>query len=101
MKNRTKNTEEDNPFLDDTPAKDWTRSAMGLVVSPAIHRAGGTRSQVYGLGIEVEMDIDKDMTGGMAAVARWTGASESRTKEFRKKLFKWVEVSSFDLRKAV
>ena len=66
---------------------------MGIVVSPATHRVDGKRVPAYGVGIEVEMDIDKDMGGGMAAVARWTSAAESRRKEFRQKLDRWVEVS--------
>ena len=77
-KGKAKSTEDDDdtPFLDEKPvsppAKDWTRGAMGFVVSQTAHRdkAAGARVPVYGLGIEVEMDIDKDMRGGMAAVAR-------------------------------
>ncbi|KAL1740137.1 hypothetical protein HDZ31DRAFT_68232 [Schizophyllum fasciatum] len=90
--------DDENPFLESTPssppskAKDWTRGAMGIVVSPATHRVDGKRVPAYGVGIEVEMDIDKDMGGGMAAVARWTSAAESRRKEFRQKLDRWVEL---------
>ncbi|KAJ6539203.1 hypothetical protein B0H19DRAFT_1177679 [Mycena capillaripes] len=86
-------SEEDNPFLDDRPAqKDWTRGAMGIVLSPATHhsRVDGKRTPAYGIGIEVEMDIDKDMPGGMAAVARWTAAGESRREAFREKINSWV-----------
>lgn len=87
--------EEDNPFLD-TPVtpqpKDWTRGSMGIVISPATHKNAGKRVPAYGLGIEVEMDIDKDMGGGMAAVARWTAAAETRRVEFRSKLLRWIEV---------
>ncbi|KAJ6629137.1 hypothetical protein B0H10DRAFT_1776954 [Mycena sp. CBHHK59/15] len=85
---------DDNPFLDERPppTKDWTRGAMGIVLSPATHhsRVDGKRVPAYGIGIEVEMDIDKDMLGGMAAVARWTAAGESRREAFRKKLNSWV-----------
>ncbi|KAJ7882220.1 hypothetical protein B0H14DRAFT_3756926 [Mycena olivaceomarginata] len=44
--------------------------AMGIVLSPATHhsRGDGKRVPAYGIGIEVDMDIDKDMPGGMAAV---------------------------------
>jgi hypothetical protein len=38
------------------------------------------------------MDIDKDMGGGMAAVARWTAAAETRRSEFRDKLECWAKV---------
>ncbi|KDQ64718.1 hypothetical protein JAAARDRAFT_28363 [Jaapia argillacea MUCL 33604] len=89
--------EEDNPFLDAQPTsqtKEWTRGSMGFVISPTTHfsKADGKRVPAYGIGIEVEMDIDKDMGGGMAAVARWTGASETRRSELRNKLDRWVEI---------
>ncbi|RPD67020.1 hypothetical protein L226DRAFT_498825 [Lentinus tigrinus ALCF2SS1-7] len=94
--------EDENPFLDrpkpakavEGPLKDWTRGAMGFVVSQTTHRdkVAGARFPVYGLGIEVEMDIDKDMKGGMAAVARWTAGSETRRKEIATKLQKWVKL---------
>ncbi|KAJ3550978.1 hypothetical protein NM688_g4958 [Phlebia brevispora] len=88
---------EDNPFLEEkaeASAKDWTRGAMGFVLSQTTHhsRTTGTRVPAYGIGIEVEIDIDKDMGGGMAAVARWTAASEDRRKEFRGKLERWIKV---------
>lgn len=75
-------------------AKEWTRGAMGFVLSQCTHhsKVAGSRVPAYGIGIEVEMDIDKDMTGGMAAVARWTAAAESRRKQFRAKLEQWVQV---------
>ncbi|KAF7331906.1 CDT1-C domain-containing protein [Mycena kentingensis (nom. inval.)] len=88
--------DDDNPFLDDKPTpKDWTRGGMGLVISAASHhlRNEGKRVPAYGLGIEVEMDIDKDMTPGIAAVARWTGSTASRCKDFREKLDAWVKLS--------
>lgn len=92
--------EEDNPFLDAPPApststsKDWTRGGMGFVVTPSTHfsKAAGSRVPAYGIGIEVEIDMDKDMAGGMAAVARWTTGSELRKREIKKKLDKWTEV---------
>ncbi|KAL0949652.1 hypothetical protein HGRIS_009696 [Hohenbuehelia grisea] len=89
--------DEDNPFLDHEPEpqpKDWARGSMGFVVSATTHfsKADGKRVPAYGIGIEVEMDIDKDMGGGMAAVARWTAAAEERRGEFREKLAQWVKL---------
>lgn len=87
-----------NPFLlPSVPSKDWTRGSMGFVISPTSHysKTAGKRVPVYGIGIEVEMDIDKDMTGGMAAVARWTAAADKRRAEFRSKLESWVNVRPF------
>ncbi|PCH41295.1 hypothetical protein WOLCODRAFT_143496 [Wolfiporia cocos MD-104 SS10] len=89
---------DDNPFLDRkasaSPPKDWTRGGMGFVVSQGSHfsKSINARVPVYGIGIEVEMDIDKGMGGGMAAVARWTAASETRRKEVRSKLDAWVKL---------
>ncbi|KAL4081759.1 hypothetical protein V8B97DRAFT_1925018 [Scleroderma yunnanense] len=94
----TKIPDEDNPFLDSpsapAPPKDWMRGAMGLVISPTSHysKAMGKRVPVYGLGIEVEMDIDKGMGGGMAAVARWTADADKRRAEFHSKLQNWVRL---------
>ncbi|KAG6880308.1 hypothetical protein C0992_000085 [Termitomyces sp. T32_za158] len=91
---------EENPFLI-TPSSpgasaltEWTRGGMGLVLSPTTHHSKRDRKRVpaYGVGIEVEMDIDKDMGGGMAAVARWTAASETRRSEFNSKLKAWIEL---------
>ncbi|KAF8974359.1 hypothetical protein BDZ97DRAFT_1911552 [Flammula alnicola] len=90
--------EEDNPFLIDTASNsvpaEWTRGSMGIVLSPATHFSKRDRKRVpaYGIGIEVEMDIDKDMGGGMAAVARWTAAAEKRRSQFLAKLERWVEL---------
>jgi hypothetical protein len=86
--------EDDNPFVDLKRSKDWTRGSMGFVLSPTNHFAKnvGKRVPAYGIGIEVEMDIDKDMKGGMAAVARWTAASATRLREFHGKLDSWVNV---------
>jgi hypothetical protein len=89
--------EDNNPFLEDRPAqKDWTRGAMGIVLSPATHhsKVDGKRVPAYGIGIEVEMDIDNDITAGMASVARWTAAGESRREAFREKINNWVKVRS-------
>ena len=90
---------DENPFLDSpshasSSTSEWTRGSMGLVVSPTTHYSKVDRKRVpaYGIGIEIEMDIDKDMRGGMAAVARWTAAAESRRSEFRAKLTRWIEV---------
>ncbi|KAI9000877.1 hypothetical protein BD414DRAFT_451623 [Trametes punicea] len=96
--------EDDNPFLDDAkpaapaPSKDWQRGAMGFIISQTTHhsKSAAARVPAYGLGIEVEMDIDKDMKGGMAAVARWTAASESRRKEVLQKLQRWVKLHTYD-----
>ncbi|KAG6833719.1 hypothetical protein H0H87_001151 [Tephrocybe sp. NHM501043] len=95
--------DEDNPFLITPPSPgaspasaggEWTRGGMGLVLSPTTHHSKRDRKRVpaYGVGIEVEMDIDKDMRGGMAAVARWTAAAESRRSEFLAKLRSWIDL---------
>jgi len=72
---------------------------MGLVLSPATHYSKVDRKRVpaYGIGIEVEMDIDKDMVSGMAAVARWTATSERRRSEFLAKLEHWDQVRTVSL----
>lgn len=95
--------EDDNPFLDSPAAStdtDWVRGAMGFVISPATHYSKSDRRRVpaFGIGIEVEMDIDKDMKGGMAAVARWTAAADKRRDNFRQKLDRWVEVGIINYR---
>ncbi|KAG2042990.1 hypothetical protein BDR03DRAFT_1005893 [Suillus americanus] len=97
LTSKYKATDDENPFLDapaQPPAKDWTRGAMGLVISPTTHysKSAGKRVPVYGIGVEVEIDIDKDMGGGMAAVARWTADAEKRRTEFRNKLERWVKL---------
>jgi len=97
VKTKDKEIDDDNPFLDappQSPAKDWARGAMGLVITPASHysKSAGKRVPVYGIGIEVEINIDKDMGGGMAAVARWTADAEKRRTEFRNKLQRWAKV---------
>ncbi|TBU46596.1 hypothetical protein BD309DRAFT_915571 [Dichomitus squalens] len=92
--------EEDNPFLDDAkpaakvPAKDWTRGGMGIVITQATHhqKSKANRVPAYGIGIEIEMDIDKDMRGGMAAVARWAAGSATRGREVLAKLQQWVKL---------
>ncbi|KAH6915290.1 hypothetical protein BKA70DRAFT_1093245 [Coprinopsis sp. MPI-PUGE-AT-0042] len=91
----TPKQEEDNPFLDvPSSSAEWARGSQGFVLSLGSHYSKSERIRVpaYGLGIEVEMDIDKDMGGGMAAVARWTAAGETRRKEFRRKLERWAEL---------
>lgn len=97
VKTEDKEIDDENPFLDvppQPPAKDWTRGAMGLVITPTSHysKSAGKRVPVYGIGIEVEINIDKDMGGGMAAVARWTADAEKRRTEFRNKLQCWAKV---------
>ncbi|CCM04838.1 uncharacterized protein FIBRA_07031 [Fibroporia radiculosa] len=92
--------DDDNPFLENRPekssSKDWTRGGAGFVISQTSHysKAVAARVPVYGIGIEVEMDIDKGMGGGMAAVARWTAASETRRKEILRKLECWYKLHS-------
>lgn len=89
---------EDNPFLDAPPSApdDWTRGAMGFLVTATTHLSKQARQRIpaYGVGIEIEVDIDRGMDSGMAAVARWTSEADSRQKELKKKVEKWVEVMS-------
>lgn len=94
--------EDENPFLSspsskESPPSDWTRGAMGFVVSSATHYSKADRKRVpaYGMGIEVEIDIDKDMGSGMAAVARWTAMADKRRLNFLAKLRRWIEVNTF------
>ena len=95
--------DDDNPFLDSSSSNplstEWTRGSMGFVLSSATHYSRVDRKRVpaYGIGIEVEMDIDKDMGGGMAAVARWTAAAGKRRSEFRTKLERWITVNTLHL----
>ena len=91
--------DDDNPFLESSEPKQehpkqWQRGGMGLVITPTtyLQKSTGKRVPAYGIGIEVEMNIDKEMTGGMAAVARWTSGGEQRMKTLTKKLRRWVEV---------
>ncbi|KAL5488330.1 hypothetical protein ACEPAI_6438 [Sanghuangporus weigelae] len=91
--------DDDNPFLDrpekkPEQSKQWKRGGNGLVITPTTYlpKSGGKRVLAYGIGIEVEMDIDKQMTGGMAAVARWTAAGDQRMKALTKKVHRWVEL---------
>lgn len=100
VKDEDEDEDDDNPFLEKTTStpeqpKQWTRGAMGLVITPTTYlpKTGGKRVPAYGLGIEVEMDLDKEMLGGMAAVARWTSAGDQRMKELKRKLERWVEVT--------
>lgn len=94
------NDEEENPFLESSESKreqpkQWQRGGMGLAITPTtyLQKTSGKRVPAYGIGIEVEMDIDKEMSGGMAAVARWTAGGDQRLKSLTKKLRRWVEVS--------
>ncbi|KIK65411.1 hypothetical protein GYMLUDRAFT_38864 [Collybiopsis luxurians FD-317 M1] len=88
--------DDDNPFLEAStpPSKDWTRGSMGFVISSATQfsKVDGKRVPAYGIGIEVEIDLDKDMGAGMAAVARWTAATESRRALFGEKLYAWAKM---------
>lgn len=88
---------EDNPFLDESPptTQDWNRGSMGFLVTPTTHLSKQARQRVpaYGIGIEIEIDIDKGMDSGMAAVARWTSATDIRQKELKNKVERWVVVS--------
>jgi hypothetical protein len=92
--------DDDNPFLDSSTSNpssaEWTRGSMGFAISSATHYSRVDRKRVpaYGIGIEVEMDIDKDMGGGMAAVARWTADAGKRRSEFRTKLERWRTVNT-------
>lgn len=96
VEKRKEKDREHNPFLDapSGPAEDWTRGAMGFIVTPTTYLSKQVRQRLpaYGIGIEIEMDIDKGMDSGMAAVARWTSAADVRHKEFKKKVEKWVAV---------
>ncbi|KAG7097123.1 hypothetical protein E1B28_004501 [Marasmius oreades] len=88
--------DDENPFIESSgppPPKDWSRGSMGFIVSAASHFSKGEAKRVpaYGIGIEVEME---DMEGGMAAVARWTAATESRRREFHDKLVAWNKMHS-------
>lgn len=96
--------DDSNPFLEGPSAsqqpKDWTRGSIGFVISPTSHFSKATKSRIpaYGIGIEVEMNIDKDMGSGMASVARWTADSEKRRQIILSKLQRWVEVRSISQR---
>jgi hypothetical protein len=100
-KGKMKDDKDENPFLDESsdalpaPAspKDWTRGAMGFILSPATHvtKSSQSRAPAYGIGIEVEMDLDKDMGSGMAAVARWTAGSDGRRRAMTNKIRSWAE----------
>ncbi|KAF5369751.1 hypothetical protein D9758_001195 [Tetrapyrgos nigripes] len=86
--------DEDNPFIvKPSVPPNWTRGGMGIIVSSATHllKTDGKRVPAYGIGIEVGTDIGKDM-GGMAAVARWTSAAETRREEFQTKLNAWLKM---------
>ncbi|KZS94104.1 hypothetical protein SISNIDRAFT_465650 [Sistotremastrum niveocremeum HHB9708] len=87
---------DDNPFLVPEPPREskWCRGAMGFIITPATHldRNAGKRVPAYGIGIEVDMNIDKGFSDGMAAVARWTADGERRKLELRRKLEKWAEL---------
>ncbi|KAJ3575154.1 hypothetical protein NP233_g1284 [Leucocoprinus birnbaumii] len=87
---------EDNPFLDEAPpvSEDWTRGAMGFLVTATTHLSKQARQRIpaYGVGIEIEMDIDKGLDSGMAAVARWTSGADTRQKELRRRIERWKDL---------
>ncbi|EJD00922.1 uncharacterized protein FOMMEDRAFT_90374, partial [Fomitiporia mediterranea MF3/22] len=92
-------SDDDNPFLENSEPKveqpkQWRRGGTGHVITPTTYlpKSSGRRVPAYGIGIEVEMDIDKQMTGGMAAVARWTANGDQRIKALTKRLHRWVEL---------
>lgn len=94
--------DDDNPFLEisakkSKEPKQWIRGGMGMIITPTSHlsKTLGKRIPAYGIGIEVEMDIDKEMTGGMAAVARWAASGEQRMAELTIKLRRWIEVTYY------
>ncbi|KAF5364239.1 hypothetical protein D9756_000530 [Leucocoprinus leucothites] len=50
---------EENPFLDEPPASDdWTRGAMGFLVTSTTHLSKQARQRVpaYGVGIKIEIE---------------------------------------------
>lgn len=87
--------EEDNPFMvSPLQEKDWCIGSFGVIVTPTtlFSKEQGKRIPVYGIGVEVEMDLNKGLTDGMAAVARWTADGTSRKAAVHKKLTKWVSL---------
>ena len=94
-----KSVDEENPFAaeDTVPVvnQDWSRGAMGFIISQTTHfdKSSQSRIPAYGIGIEIEMDLDKDEGGGMASVARWTAGGEKRRRDVLDKARKWVEAS--------
>ncbi|KAI0254924.1 hypothetical protein BJV78DRAFT_1279996 [Lactifluus subvellereus] len=90
--------DDSNPFLEDPSTsqqpKEWTRGSMGFVISPTSHFSKTSKSRIpaYGVGIEVEIDLDKNMSSGMASVARWTADSEKRRQVVLSKFLRWVEL---------
>jgi hypothetical protein len=69
---------------------------MGFVISPTSRFSKTSLSQIqaYGIGIEVEMGLDKDMGSGMASVARWAADIEKRRQIGLLKLRRRAEVRS-------
>ncbi|KAF8579324.1 hypothetical protein K439DRAFT_1648512 [Ramaria rubella] len=88
--------DEDNPFLVPDAPSDWTRGAMGFIITPTTHfiRSGGKRIPAYGIGIEVEMDLATGKGGGMAAVARWTAEGDLRRRQLEAKLRAWLKMNA-------
>jgi hypothetical protein len=90
--------EDENPFVENEKLeeKDWCRGSLGIIITPATQflRDQGKRIAVYGIGIEVEMDIDKGLSDGMNAVARWTADGAKRKETVSTKLMKWIDLHS-------
>src|SRR6201996_5806191 len=91
--------EDENPFVvpkatREPEQKNWQRGAMGIILTPATHfdRDLARRIPVYGIGVQVDMDIHTGLTDGMASIARWTGAAQARKAELLDKLNKWIEL---------
>jgi hypothetical protein len=85
--------DDENPFLEheNSPGnagKNWKRGGLGFVMTPhsCFDKEKDTRIPVYGIGVEIDMDIDKGNTEGVAAVARWTAQGESRLETVRAKI---------------
>ena len=69
--------------------------SMSFVISPTSHFSKPSKSQIpaYGISIEVEIDLDKDMGSSMASVARWTADSYGDKRQVvLGKLRRWVQV---------
>ena len=67
------------------------------MITQAAHHQKSTGRGVpaYGIDIEVEIDIDKDMRGGMAALTRWAAGSDTQGREVLAKLQQWVKVGVY------
>ncbi|KZW04387.1 hypothetical protein EXIGLDRAFT_828264 [Exidia glandulosa HHB12029] len=105
--------DDENPFLDASPviktpskqSKDWLRGGMGFIVTPTTHLNREERKRVPAYGIGVEVDVAGDINaglaygsgiggGGMASVARWAAAGETRKALLKTKLDRWIQLNS-------